>query len=226
LFLHPQWGLIGSLAVFAAVLFVVFEISGWIDSMTTVKRLAEALADWQPQAAPAAWSGARWLDGLIGLTGIVVPYMIPLVILLVSLEQAGLMQRIAFVVDRGFHQIGLHGGVAVPFPARPRLQRAGDIGGGQDHPRPRARDRLDADHLRALFGPLRDHPRHRRQVPRRGRRVRHVRPDPGPDRRPGPPAVAPQARTRTRARCRKSPPMRCRPGAPCWPKPGRAPATS
>ncbi len=25
------------------------------------------------------------------------------------------MQRIAFVVDRGFHQIGLHGGVAVPF---------------------------------------------------------------------------------------------------------------
>ena len=32
LFLHPRWGLIGSLAVFAAVLFVVFEISGWIDS--------------------------------------------------------------------------------------------------------------------------------------------------------------------------------------------------
>jgi ferrous iron transport protein B len=44
LFLHPQGGLIGSLAVFAAVLFVVFEISGWIDSMTTV-RLAEAFAD-------------------------------------------------------------------------------------------------------------------------------------------------------------------------------------
>jgi len=33
----------------------------------------------------------------------------------VALEQAGLMHRIAFVVDRGFHQIGLHGGVAVPF---------------------------------------------------------------------------------------------------------------
>jgi len=41
--------------------------------------------------------------------------MIPLVVLLVSLEQVGLMQRIAFVVDRGFHLIGLHGGVAVPF---------------------------------------------------------------------------------------------------------------
>jgi ferrous iron transport protein B len=35
--------------------------------------------------------------------------------LLVTLEEVGLMHRIAFVVDRGFHQIGLHGGVAVPF---------------------------------------------------------------------------------------------------------------
>jgi len=41
--------------------------------------------------------------------------MIPLVMLLVALEQIGIMQRIAFVVDRGFHHIGLHGGVAVPF---------------------------------------------------------------------------------------------------------------
>ncbi|MBI3096508.1 MAG: ferrous iron transporter B, partial [Rhodocyclales bacterium] len=113
LFLHPQWGLIGSLAVFGAVLFVVFEISGWIDSMTTV-RLAEGLAGWQPQGT-AGVVGRAVTDGLIGLTGIVVPYMIPLVMLLVALEEAGLMQRIAFVVDRGFHQIGLHGGVAVPF---------------------------------------------------------------------------------------------------------------
>ena len=113
LFLHPQWGLIGCLAVFAAVLFMVFEISTWIDAMTTV-RLAAIFADWQPQSMTGV-VGRAVLDGLLGLTGIVVPYMIPLVVLLVSLEQAGLMQRIAFVVDRGFHQIGLHGGVAVPF---------------------------------------------------------------------------------------------------------------
>ena len=113
LFLHPQWGLIGSLAVFAAVLFVVFQVSGWIDSVTTA-RLTEAVADWQPQSTLGVVARAV-LDGLIGLVGIVVPYMIPLVMLLVTLEEAGLMQRIAFVVDRGFHQIGLHGGVAVPF---------------------------------------------------------------------------------------------------------------
>jgi ferrous iron transport protein B len=41
--------------------------------------------------------------------------MLPLVLLLVALEESGIMHRIAFVVDRGFHRIGLHGGVAVPF---------------------------------------------------------------------------------------------------------------
>jgi ferrous iron transport protein B len=113
LFLHPQWGLIGSLTVFATVLFMVFEVSTWLDSMTAA-RLVEALADWQPVSTGGV-VGRAVADGLIGLVGIVVPYMLPLVLLLVALEQTGVMQRIAFVVDRGFHQIGLHGGVAVPF---------------------------------------------------------------------------------------------------------------
>jgi ferrous iron transport protein B len=113
LFLHPQWGLIGSLAVFAAVLFVVFEVSAWLDALTAA-RLIEWLADWQPQSTVGVIARAV-ADGLIGLTGIVVPYMVPLVLLLVALEESGIMQRIAFVVDRGFHHVGLHGGVAVPF---------------------------------------------------------------------------------------------------------------
>jgi len=113
LFLHPRWGIVGSIAVFASVLFVVFEVSAWLDAATTVK-LTEAIADWQPTDT---WGiVARGVaDGLIGLVGIVVPYMVPLVLLLVTLEQAGVMQRIAFVVDRAFHRIGLHGRVAVPF---------------------------------------------------------------------------------------------------------------
>ncbi len=112
-FLHPQWGLLGSLVVFAMVLFVVFEGSAWLDSMTSV-RLIDWLADWQPQSTGGVIARAV-VDGLIGLIGIVVPYMLPLVLLLVALEESGIMHRIAFVVDRGFHHIGLHGGVAVPF---------------------------------------------------------------------------------------------------------------
>jgi len=111
--LHRQWGLLASLTVFAGVLFVVFEVSGWIDSQTTV-RLIEAASAWQPQSTAGVIARAV-LDGFIGLTGIVVPYMLPLLLLLIALEEIGLMHRIAFVVDRGFHKIGLHGGVAVPF---------------------------------------------------------------------------------------------------------------
>jgi ferrous iron transport protein B len=113
LFLSPRWGLVGSLAVFAAVLFVVFEVSAWLDSITAAQ-LIELTAGWQPQSTTGV-IGRAVLDGLIGLVGIVLPYMIPLVLLLVALEDAGVMQRIAFVVDRWFHHLGLHGGVAVPF---------------------------------------------------------------------------------------------------------------
>jgi len=74
----------------------------------------KSLAGWQPHSTGGV-VGRAVVDGLLGLIGIVVPYMIPLVLLLVALEEAGVMQRIAFVVDRGFHRIGLHGGVAVPF---------------------------------------------------------------------------------------------------------------
>ena len=114
-FLHPRWGLVGSLAVFALVLFLVFEVSAWLDAMTTA-RLAEAVSGWQPVSTVGAVARGV-VDGLIGLVGIVVPYMIPLMMLLVSLEHAGIMQRIAIVIDRAFHRIGLHGRVAVVFLA-------------------------------------------------------------------------------------------------------------
>jgi len=113
LFLSSRWGFVGSVAVFAAVLFVVFYVSGWIDSETSA-RLVTLASGWEPTST-AGVVGRAVVDGLIGLVGIVVPYMIPLVLLLVALEEAGIMARIAFAVDRAFHKIGLHGGVAVPF---------------------------------------------------------------------------------------------------------------
>ena len=112
-FLHPSWGLIGSLGLFALVLFVVFEVSTGIDAETSV-RLTALVSQWQPESTLGV-VGRAVADGLVGLIGIVVPYMLPLVLMLVMLEESGVMQRVAFVVDRFFHYIGLHGKVAVPF---------------------------------------------------------------------------------------------------------------
>jgi ferrous iron transport protein B len=112
-FLHPRWGFAGTLAIFALVLFFVFEVSAFLDGLT-VARLIEWAEPWQPTDTAGVVARAV-LDGGIGLMGIVIPYMIPLVLLLVFLEESGIMHRVAFVVDRGFHQLGLHGGVALPF---------------------------------------------------------------------------------------------------------------
>ena len=113
LFLHPRWGFVGSLAIFALVLFFVFEVSAFLDSLTVARLIAWA-EPWQPTDLGGVVARAV-LDGFIGLAGIVIPYMIPLVVLLVFLEESGIMHRVAFVVDRGFHRLGLHGGVALPF---------------------------------------------------------------------------------------------------------------
>jgi len=113
LFLHPSWGLVGSLAVFATVLFMVFEVSTALDAMSAA-RLSEMASAWQPVTITGV-IGHAVVDGLIGLIGIVIPYMLPLVLMLVALEESGIMHRIAFVLDRFFHAIGLHGKVAVPF---------------------------------------------------------------------------------------------------------------
>ncbi|MDQ6971686.1 MAG: ferrous iron transporter B [Mariprofundaceae bacterium] len=113
LFLHPRWGLLGSLGLFALVLFVVFEGSTGIDAATSA-RLAAWVSLWQPDSTLGV-VGRAVADGIVGLIGIVVPYMLPLVLMLVLLEESGVMQRVAFVVDRFFHYIGLHGKVAVPF---------------------------------------------------------------------------------------------------------------
>ena len=112
-FLHPRWGFAGTLAIFALVLFFVFEVSAFLDGLTVARLIAWA-EPWQPTDL-ADVIGRAILDGFIGLAGIVIPYMIPLVLLLVFLEESGIMHRVAFVVDRGFHQLGLHGGVALPF---------------------------------------------------------------------------------------------------------------
>jgi len=113
LFLHPRWGFVGTLAIFALVLFFVFEVSAFLDGLTVARLIAWA-EPWQPTEFTGV-VGRAVLDGFIGLAGIVIPYMIPLVVLLVFLEESGIMHRVAFVVDRGFHHLGLHGGVALPF---------------------------------------------------------------------------------------------------------------
>ncbi|MEA1993348.1 MAG: ferrous iron transport protein B [Euryarchaeota archaeon] len=55
------------------------------------------------------------VQGIAGGVGIVLPYLLPLFIGLAFLEDAGYLPRVAFLLDRFFHKIGLHGKSIIPF---------------------------------------------------------------------------------------------------------------
>ena len=70
------WSQVG---IGAAVLLIVFEMSSFIDSWTSA-RLAAWAQEWQPTST-AGVVGRAVADGMVGLVGIVAPYMLPLVLL-------------------------------------------------------------------------------------------------------------------------------------------------
>ena len=74
LFLNARFGFIGSIAVFALVLFMVFFVAGWIDSHTSA-RLAEWANEWNPDSTAGVVGRAVPADkrsaalGLVGAGG-------------------------------------------------------------------------------------------------------------------------------------------------------------
>jgi ferrous iron transport protein B len=55
------------------------------------------------------------VDGTIAGAGIVLPYLVPLLLLLAIYEDTGILPRIAFLVDGLLHRVGLHGKSVVPL---------------------------------------------------------------------------------------------------------------
>jgi ferrous iron transport protein B len=166
IFLDRRWGVVGSLAVFAAVLFVVFQVSAWLDEQTTQRLAAvlRGLATAGVREVVAARGGRR--PG--GPRGYRRAYMIPLVALLVALEQCGVMPRIARVCRSRLPSDRRHGGVAVTVSSRdlgcnvPAISSVAAMTTG-----PRAAGGERAQYVRALLCALGDHPRARGEIPRR-----------------------------------------------------------
>ena len=116
---HPVSGL----AVFALVMFLVFDISqstlgpaladmlvGWIEAFQ------EIAAGWAEGAHPLLYS--LLIDGIIGGVGAVVGFL-PLVMvmyfLIALLEDCGYMARATIVLDPLFKKVGLSGKSVIPF---------------------------------------------------------------------------------------------------------------
>jgi ferrous iron transport protein B len=102
------------LAIMYGVFQFVFRLSvpfmDWIDA--GFSRLAELAL------GIGGWGGSLLADGIVGGVGSVLVFIPPIFLLFIAiavLEDCGYMARVAFIMDRVMHKIGLHGRAVIPM---------------------------------------------------------------------------------------------------------------
>jgi len=107
--LHPVYGFVVMFFVFLTMLSVAFFVG------SLISEIFEPLAEIEfGDGLYGAILNGIW-QGFVGIVGIVVPYMLPLLLILGFLEDTGYLARAAFLLDRFFHAFGLHGKAAAQF---------------------------------------------------------------------------------------------------------------
>ncbi len=116
---HPVWGLLILLSVFALVFAVTFRVGRpaqvWADKgvVAPVKELVRAALSNAP-----SWLSGMLADGVLGGAGLVMTFLPVLFVFfsaLALLEDTGYLARAAYVMDRFMHRLGLHGKSFLPL---------------------------------------------------------------------------------------------------------------
>ncbi len=113
--IHPIGGaltVVGSLLItFFLAFFLGNVIAGLVD--VPFGALRASIQAMPRGIGPAVLIGL--FEGVVAGAGIVLPYLVPLLVLLAIFEDTGLLPRIAFMVDGILHRVGLHGSSVVPL---------------------------------------------------------------------------------------------------------------
>lgn len=109
--MHPVLGYIILFIIFTLFLSTAFYIGDILSSL--IVDPLEGLVVF-PESIVGSFLNGLW-GGVVGALGIVVPYLIPLLLILSFLDDVGYMARAAYLLDNLFHKIGLHGKAAGPF---------------------------------------------------------------------------------------------------------------
>jgi ferrous iron transport protein B len=112
---HRLWGYPLLAAVLLAVFFSIFTAGNFLAGLieqwfSVVVAPAEQLL---PGIAGALLMAVA--EGIIATLSVVVPYILPLYLILGILENSGYLARIAFLMDSAMHKIGLHGKAFIPL---------------------------------------------------------------------------------------------------------------
>lgn len=116
---HPIWGLLVILCMFGLVFWLTYTAAmplvDWLDSQL-ISRLSANLENLL--TGSSSWFKSLVVDGIIAGAGAVITLLPVLVIffaILGILEDVGFLARLAYVMDRFMHKIGLHGRSFLPL---------------------------------------------------------------------------------------------------------------
>lgn len=113
--LHP---IIGYFFLFSFLFIILYSVFFFGDTVSGI--LLDIFEDLKPSFSNVFGIGIPtelfWacLEGLMGGISIALPYILPFYLILGILEDSGYMTRLAFMMDRFMHLIGLHGKAFIP----------------------------------------------------------------------------------------------------------------
>jgi len=114
--MHPFWGFIGVIVALGGLFTLSFVVGDALAGLIEApfEPLTEAIG---AKAEDSLWWAmlGGLVDGVIGGAGIVLPFLLPLLLLMSFLEDVGYLPRAAFLVDGLLHRIGLHGKSIIPL---------------------------------------------------------------------------------------------------------------
>ncbi len=114
--MHNIWGYVFMITVLVGYFNLIFKVGGFIEHplITWFENAGETLSAFFGEASILGNMGAAALQGIGGGVAIVLPYLVPFLLGLALMEDAGYLPRVAFLMDGLMHKIGLHGKAIIP----------------------------------------------------------------------------------------------------------------
>jgi ferrous iron transport protein B len=110
--MHSVWGYVLMFTIMLSILMFMSFFGGWLSEL--VRSLFESI---NPHMT-GFWPDLLWNGGVVGLyatLSIALGFILPFYLILGVLEDSGYLPKIAYLMDRPCHTIGLHGKACIPL---------------------------------------------------------------------------------------------------------------
>lgn len=110
--MHSVWGYALMFTIMLSILMFMSLFGGWLSE--TLRNLFESV---NPHIA-GLWPDLAWNGGIVGFyatLSVALGFILPFYLILGVLEDSGYLPKIAYLMDRPCHTIGLHGKACIPL---------------------------------------------------------------------------------------------------------------